>query len=138
MLFSFFNIQIEAVTAEDWSDHSSSSTLSYRCLNVVSQESAAITAQSKYILDTADSLLVPLIERYVSESDQKSFNNRVIRLLGIWDSRLHLVGMHQATLSLPSERVLFQQIIPKLPQSMIQRWKRLLYDPKVQALEGYY
>ena len=110
---------------------------SMKWLDVVARQSAAISQQSRHILDTVDELLVPLIQRSVSESDQKAFNSRVIRLLGLWDSRLHLVGMHQATKREPNERALFQKIIPKFPQSMIPRWKRLLYDPKVEALSAF-
>ncbi|KAL7576972.1 hypothetical protein ACA910_006727 [Epithemia clementina (nom. ined.)] len=128
---------MEAVNMENLASGSSATSLNNDWLDVVAQQSTLISLQSKHILDTADALLVPLIQRHVSKSEQKAFNNRVIRLLGIWDSRLHLVGMHQATLSLPKERALFQQIIPKFPQSMIPRWKRLLYDPKVEALKAF-
>lgn len=123
------------MTGDDSS--SSSATKSKDWLDIAVQQSTAISVQSQSILDTADALLVPMIQRLVSESEQKAFNNRVIRHLGLWDSRLHLVGMHQATLSLPKERAVFQESIPRFPQSMIPRWKRLLYDPKVEALKGF-
>lgn len=128
---------MEAVKKEGEIDGSSSSIRSKDWLDIAALKSKEISIESKRILDTADALLVPLIQRYVSESEQKAFNNRVIRELGLLDSRLHLVGMHEATLALPKERSRFQQIIPKFPQSMIPRWKRLLYDPKVEVLKRF-
>ena len=79
---------------------------------------------------------MPAVAKLVSESEQKSFNNKVIRNLGILDSRLHLVGMHEAVWDLndEKERKLFEETIPSIPQYMIPRWKRLLYEPTVGAL----
>jgi hypothetical protein len=88
------------------------------------------------MLQLEDKLLVPTIARIVPASEQKSFNDKVIRNLGILDSRLHLVGMYEAVWELNNEeeRRLFQQSIPSLPQRMIPRWKRLLYEPRVGIL----
>jgi len=56
--------------------------------------------------------------------------------MGVLDSRLHLVGMHEAVLEEgEAEQALFQQEIPAIPRYMIPRWKRLLYDPQASVLE---
>jgi len=88
------------------------------------------------MLQREDSLLVPAVAQLVPESEQKSFNNKVIRNLGIFDSRVHLVGMHEAVWALnnENERKLFQEAIPSIPQYLIPRWKRTLYEPTVGAL----
>jgi len=98
--------------------------------------SAAIADCAKTMLKLEDSMLVPTIARVVPAREQKSFNDRVIRNLGILDSRLHLVGMREAVWELDNEkeRQLFNASIPTLPQMMIPRWKRLLYEPRVGVL----
>jgi hypothetical protein len=85
-----------------------------------------------------NSFLVPTIARIVPEHEQKSFNNKVIRNLGVLDSRLHLVGMHEAVWELndDQEKKLFEETIPSIPQRLIPRWKRLLYQPRVGVLDG--
>jgi hypothetical protein len=102
----------------------------------MSQQTRAMVQLGHTMWQLEASALVPAVARFVTESQQKSFNNRVIRQLGVWDSRLHLVGMYEAVWALPNphERELFAQAIPYVPRKMIPRWKRLLYDPRVQAL----
>jgi len=104
---------------------------------IVASGSAKIAEHAKLMLDLEDSLLVPTIARVVSESEQKSFNNQVIRNLGIFDSRLHLVGMHEAVWALgdDKEKKLFEDTIPGIPQRLIPRWKRLLYEPQAGVLD---
>ena len=86
------------------------------------------------MLDTENALLVPLVAHFVPVREQVTFNNKVIRSLGVWDSRLHLVGMHEAVAQDTAEYALFEKEIPYLPRMMISRWKRNLYDPKVAVL----
>jgi hypothetical protein len=88
------------------------------------------------MLSIEDGFLVPTIARFVPDKEQRQLNDRVIRSLGVWDSRLHLVGMHEAVWELNDEheRQLFRTSIPSIPQRMIPRWKRLLYEPRVGAL----
>jgi hypothetical protein len=102
----------------------------------VAYKSAMIVEYGRSMLRKEDSLLVPAVARIVPESEQKSFNNKVIRTLGVFDSRLHLVGMHEAVWDLEniSEREIFQEAIPSIPRMMIPRWKRLLYEPRVGEL----
>eukprot|EP00980_Cylindrotheca_fusiformis_P014503 scaffold3875_cov123-Cylindrotheca_fusiformis.AAC.23 len=77
------------------------------------------------------------IAEVVPESEQKSFNNKVLRNLGLLDSRLHLVHMHEAVWesNIEEEKDLFLQSIPTIPQKMIPRWKRNLYLPRTSVLE---
>jgi len=102
----------------------------------IATNSAAIADRATSMLRLEDKLLVPTIARVVPASEQKSFNDKVIRNLGILDSRLYLVSMHEAVWELNNEqeRRLFKQSIPSLPQRMIPRWKRLLYEPRVGIL----
>lgn len=102
----------------------------------MSTQSAAIAEYARSMLQREDAILVPGIARIVPEAEQKSFNNQVIRMLGVFDSRMHLVGMHEAVWELENkkERELFQEAIPSIPQYMIPRWKRTLYEPRVGIL----
>jgi hypothetical protein len=56
--------------------------------------------------------------------------------LGILESRIHLVGMHETVTSCndKSEYAMFQKVIPSIPQRMIPRWHKSLYEPKAGAL----
>ena len=98
--------------------------------------SAQIVEHGRSMIQVEDSILVPAVGELVSESEQKTFNNKVIRNLGIFDSRLHLVGMHEAVEELndEAERMLFEKTIPALPQKMIPRWKRNLYESATRDL----
>ncbi|KAL7448494.1 hypothetical protein ACHAWC_000669 [Mediolabrus comicus] len=79
-----------------------------------------------------ETLIVPAISQIVSPSEQKSFNNKVLFNLGVLESRVHLVGMHDAVLESGSafEREKFQKEIPYVARMMIERWRKSLYDPK--------
>jgi hypothetical protein len=102
-------------------------------MSEMAAQSALIAENTRSMLKREDSFLVPGIAHLVPEAEQKSFNNKVIRLLGVFDSRMHLVGMHEAVWDLENkkERELFEQAIPSIPQYMIPRWKRTLYEPIV-------
>jgi hypothetical protein len=95
----------------------------------IAERSAQVAQQTRSMLHLENTYLVPTIARLIPEAEQKSFNNQVIRNLGIWDSRLHLVGMYEAIADDSTEMKLFEQIIPSLARKMIPRWKRLLYEP---------
>jgi hypothetical protein len=84
-----------------------------------------------------DTFLVPAVGAIVPVREQKSFNNKVLRRLGLLDSRLHLVGMYEAVWEDDNskEKELFQQAIPGVSRSMIPRWKRKLYQPKTYMME---
>lgn len=78
--------------------------------------------------------LIPAIATLVPEPEQVSFNSKVLRNMGILDSRTYLVGMYEAIQGDTEEIELFEEEIPFIPRYMIPRWKRLLYDPKTSVL----
>jgi hypothetical protein len=92
---------------------------------------------AKTMMDVENYLLVPAIAKVVPESEQHSFNSKVLRSLGLLDSRLHLVAMYEAIEESwnTEEKALFKQAIPSIPQMMIPRWKRKLYGPKAGVLD---
>lgn len=98
--------------------------------------SADLASLVRHIMKLEDTFLVPAVAILTPVSQQRAFNNKVIRSLGILDSRVHLVGMYDAVLEQgEDEQALFQQEIPAIPRYMIPRWKRLLYDPQAGVLE---
>lgn len=101
----------------------------------IAERSAQVAEQMRTMLHLENTWLVPTIARLIPESEQKAFNNQVIRNLGIWDSRLHLVSMYEAIAQDPVELALFEQVIPSIPRKMIPRWKRLLYEPQAGDLD---
>jgi hypothetical protein len=109
-------------------DHSRASLM-----KTVATTSSAIADQAQSMLEIEDTYLVPTIAAVVPAKEQKSFNDKVIRKLGILDSRLYLVGMHEAVQASKDdvERKLFNELIPSLARRMIPWWKRTLYDPRV-------
>lgn len=78
--------------------------------------------------------LIPAIATLVPEPEQVSFNSKVLRNMGILDSRTYLVGMYEAIQGDTEEIELFEKEIPFIPRYMIPRWKRMLYDPKTSVL----
>ena len=80
--------------------------------------------------------MVPAIAIVVPSKTQKSFNNRVLLKLGVLESRIHLVGMHDAVFEsgIESEKIKFQSEIPYVARIMIERWRKSLYDPKAGML----
>lgn len=79
--------------------------------------------------------LVPIITILVTEFQQDLFNTNVLRVLGLFNSRMHLVSMHEAVLEASEEeRTLFEKEIPFVARMMIPRWKRLLYEPAAGVL----
>lgn len=98
---------------------------------VVASMVSTLIAQSRL----ENQFLVPAISILVPASEQTLFNFQVLKSMGVWDSRLYLVGMSEAVKSegggTVEERDLFQREIPMLVQSLIPRWKRLLYDARM-------
>ena len=84
-----------------------------------------------------ETLIVPAISRVVPSKVQKSFNNKVLLNLGILESRVHLVGMHDAVWEsgMEVEKEKFQHEIPYVARMMIERWRQSLYVPKAGALD---
>mmetsp|Transcript_2856 Transcript_2856/g.8004 ORF Transcript_2856/g.8004 Transcript_2856/m.8004 type:complete len:349 (+) Transcript_2856:3-1049(+) len=102
----------------------------------LARDTSELSQQVAWMKETEDNLLVPAIAKIVPQKEQKSFSNKVLMSLGIWDSRLHLVGMYEAVREDSTEMDMFQREIPYIPRSMIPRWKKNLYDPKASVLIG--
>ena len=109
-----------------------------KAIQKVVDDSATLQSCAKAMMDIEDSLLVPAIAKIVPESEQHSFNNRVLMNLGILDSRLHLVAMYEAIEESGNsfEKKMFERAIPSIPQMMIPRWKRKLYEPRAGVLDA--
>lgn len=103
----------------------------------IARDAAELEVVARSMMTTENSLLVPSVAAVVPEGEQKSFNNKVLRSLGILDSRLHLVGMHEAVWesNIAEEKEMFKKAIPSIPQRMIPRWKRNLYIPRTSVLD---
>lgn len=98
--------------------------------------SAQLSAQLRQTRHLQETLLVPSISITVSSSAQKSFNNRVLLKLGVLESRVHLVGMHDAVGEEgEDERIKFEREIPYVARVMIGRWRKSLYEPKAGMLD---
>ena len=110
-------------------------------VHVIAEQSAQLEQTTRSMIEVEDKLLVPSIAKIVPEDEQKSFNNKVLRNLGLMDSRLHLVGMYEAVNDLEGqsnvvEKDLFERSIPSIPQMMIPRWRRKLYEPRTKDLSS--
>ena len=104
----------------------------------VAEMSASLATRFEAVFEqSAERILVPAVALIVSERDQRAVSNRVIRKLGVLDSRRHLVGMYDAVLDEGSskERALFESEMPSLARAMIPRWRRKLYEPTAGMLD---
>lgn len=103
----------------------------------VAKQSAELSNLVERMMSIEDTLLVPAIGAIVPTREQKALNNKVLRKLGLLDSRLHLVGMYEAVWEGDdsTEKELFQEAIPGISRKMIPRWKRKLYQPKTYMME---
>jgi len=108
-------------------------------LRNVSKMSAALTSKTRGLLQKEERYIIPTVAFFVPANEQKSFNKKVIRKLGILDSRLHLVGMYDAVFEKgdDNECKLFNSTIPQIMRMMIPRWRRLLYEPQAGTLNGF-
>lgn len=103
-----------------------------RYLREVVRLSTRLSDRLHSMRDLQEMLVVPSISRLVSASEQKSFNNKVLLALGLLESRVHLVGMHDAVWESGSdiEKQKFEKEIPYVARIMIERWRKSLYKPK--------
>lgn len=114
-----------------------SNTAISRAAQEVAHQSGIIVIIARHMLEKEIAYIIPTIGRHVPEADQKKFNNQVIKVLGVFDSRCHLVHMHEVVemSKSPLEEQLWKENIPSLPRSLIPRWKRTLYEPKAGVLD---
>ncbi|KAL3779173.1 hypothetical protein HJC23_002024 [Cyclotella cryptica] len=106
-------------------------------LNDIVKLSLQLSARLRLMRVLQETLVVPAIALVVPSGNQKSFNNRVLLNLGILESRVHLVGMHDAVWEsgIESEKNKFEKEIPYVARVMIERWRKSLYDPKAGMLD---
>ena len=103
----------------------------------VALQSREIMDLTRSMLEREITLVIPTVGLCIPEKEQKKFNNQVISFLGVFESRTHLVHMHEVVAEADNklEQELWQECIPSLPRSMIPRWKRTLYSPKASMLD---
>lgn len=116
---------------------STSSQQKKQLLDDIIHSSRKLVDQLSLMRQIQETLIVPAIARVVPPKVQKSFNNRVLLNLGVFESRLHLVGMHDAVWEseLDAEMKAFESEIPYVARMMIERWRQSLYIPKAGALD---
>ena len=140
----FITVQYEKAKAASSKSSSSSSTAknkSHQQKQQLLHEIATLSKQLSNHLSSMrslqETLIVPAISRMVPPKVQKSFNNKVLLNLGLLESRLHLVGMHDAVweLGMDDEKIKFENEIPYVARMMIERWRLSLYIPKAGALD---
>lgn len=105
----------------------------------VAETSSTVSDLTQSMLRREITYVIPTVAQLIPQASQDKFNNRVISTLGVFDSRLHLVHMHEVVAEQKSadEEKLWKEAIPSFPRSLISRWKRTLYEPKAGCLNDY-
>lgn len=126
--------EVEVISSPDVSE-----SLQLNAVRNVAKMSESLSSIASSIMDREDRLLVPAVTKVVSPREQKSFNNKVLRNLGIFESRCHLVGMHDAVYDSSygngEEQAMFVEQIPSIARMMIGHWRKSLYQPKAWMLQ---
>lgn len=116
-----------------------SSQCKQKLLDDVVQSSRQLVDLLTSMRSLQEEFIVPAISSVVLSKVQKAFNNKVLLNLGLLESRVHLVGMHDAVWELEDnddvERIKFEREIPYVARVMIERWRDSLYRPKAGALD---
>ena len=135
MLRFLSRVQYESAKAASKSSESFQNK--QRLLGDVARSSGRLVDQLASMRDLQEAFIVPAISRVVPSKVQKSFNSRVLLSLGLLESRLHLVGMHDAVWEsgIEAEKIKFEEEIPYLARMMIERWRQSLYIPKAGGLD---
>jgi hypothetical protein len=115
-------------------------TRSMETLYEILHSSSSMSSIMKSIQNKENRFIVPSISRIVPVKEQKAFNSKVLKKLGLLQSRIHLVGMydtvHDNMYGNDVEKKLFNEFIPKIPRMMIPRWRQSLYLPQVGELDS--
>lgn len=132
-----FLSRVQYESAKAASKSSESFQNKQRLLGDVARSSGRLVDQLASMRDLQEAFIVPAISRVVPSKVQKSFNSRVLLSLGLLESRLHLVGMHDAVWEsgIEAEKIKFEEEIPYLARMMIERWRQSLYIPKAGGLD---
>mmetsp|Transcript_27509 Transcript_27509/g.58794 ORF Transcript_27509/g.58794 Transcript_27509/m.58794 type:complete len:279 (+) Transcript_27509:417-1253(+) len=115
----------------------STSSNKQQLLSDVARSSTQLLDRLVTMHNLHETLIVPAVSRVVPSKVQKSFSNKVLLSLGLLESRLHLVGMHDAVWEsgVGAEKKLFESEIPYVARVMIERWRQSLYTPKAGGLD---
>ncbi|CAN0400504.1 unnamed protein product [Ascophyllum nodosum] len=82
-----------------------------------------------------ESMIVPFTAAYVDGNEQWKFNEKVVLSLGLVDSQVFLVAMHDTLKPDKEEFKVFRLEVPKFARALIPTWRRLLYSPRAGCLE---
>lgn len=117
--------------------HASTSSNKQKLLSDMAKSSTQLADQLTAMRNLHETLIVPAIAQVVPSKVQKSISNKVLLSLGILESRLHLVGMHDAVWEsgVEAEKQMFESEIPYVARVMIERWRSSLYIPKAGGLD---
>lgn len=123
--------------AKSASDASAAPHQRQTLLRDIARLSTQLSERLHVLRNLQETLIVPSVARVVPPGEQKSFNNKVLMQLGLLESRVHLVGMHDAVWDsgMESEKKKFESEIPYVARMMIERWRKSLYIPKAGALD---
>ncbi len=106
--------------------------------NQLSQLSQTISTKLQHVFTQEIQYLVPAVATLIPSKEQIRVNNKILRNLGIFESRAILVGMYETLqddrYGNENERGLFEREIPFVPRKMIPRWKRTLYEEQAGML----
>lgn len=134
------------------SSSSSSRHNQQKLLKDIVELSRELVDELTYMRQIQEHVIVPAISKVVLSSVQKSFNTKVLLNLGLFESRVHLVGMYDTVWELndngsknnnnnnsvvdkEEERRKFETEIPYVARKMIGRWRESLYHPKAGGLD---
>jgi len=112
-----------------------SQTGNTQSLEIASTLTMEINSRTRDLMNMQEGLVMPYVSAYVPAKEQKKFNNKVIKSLGIVNSQIHLVSMADAVANSAEEKAKFKKQIPSVAQAMIPVWRSRLYNPKAKYLD---
>lgn len=90
---------------------------------------AGMIEQHRALRDAQEAYLVPRVAAAVDASAQEKFNTKVVRYLGVLNSRKHLVSFDLAIDESGSaqDRADFDRQVPAVMRWALPRWRRTIY-----------
>lgn len=104
-------------------------------MNDIIRKLNEIIVRAKSMLEHKNNIVIPAVTKLVPERRQKSTISKIMSSLGVLDSRLHLVGFHEAIKNNKKELRLWNENIPLVARKVIPMWKQTQYDPRTFALQ---
>jgi len=93
-----------------------------------------ILIHAQALLERKNNVIIPAMTHLVPAHKQRSTISKIMSSLGVLDSRLHLVGFHEAIKDNKVELKLWNENIPFVARKVIHLWKQTQYDPKASVL----